>query len=263
MPDEHRVMGFSMMRIALNVGAALGPLIAAGLILVNWDLLFWFDAATALVYALLALTLLPDVRAPREETGKPVEDKRSAYGVLLRDRKYGFFLASVLLGSVIYVQYTVALPLKITADGHPAALYSAVLVTASVVLISCELKITSYVTRLPGFVAASAGTALMAAGLTGYGFGTDLSLLVLSTIVFVFGIMVSGPTMFAYPASFPAPVKARYVGAQQAMFGLGMAMGPIFGVLAWEILGNGVWWSCGALGGIAAFCALRGMKPAS
>ena len=46
MPDSDRVMGFSMMRIALNLGAALSPLIAAGLILLDWDLLLWFDAAT-------------------------------------------------------------------------------------------------------------------------------------------------------------------------------------------------------------------------
>ncbi|HXV91734.1 MAG TPA: MFS transporter, partial [Pseudonocardia sp.] len=34
MPQEHRVMAFSMMRIAMNVGAAVGPLLAAGFILV-------------------------------------------------------------------------------------------------------------------------------------------------------------------------------------------------------------------------------------
>jgi MFS family permease len=261
MPKRFRVSGFSMMRIALNIGAALSPLIAAGLILLDWDLLLWLDAVTALIYAVLALVLLPDVRTPREEKQQSAVGMRSAYGVVLGDRKYLCFLASVLLGSVIYVQYTVALPLKITADGHPTALYSAVLVTASAVLIVCELKITSYVTRWPGHVAASAGTAVMAVGLAGYGLSaSSTGLLILSTVVFVFGIMINGPTMFAYPATFPASVKARYIGAQQAMFGLGMAMGPIFGVLAWETLGNSVWWFCGALGVIAALCALLGMK---
>jgi MFS family permease len=260
MPEEHRVMGFSMMRIALNAGAAVSPLIAAGLILLDWNLLLWFDGATALIYAVLARVLLPKVAAPAA-VEKPAEDKRSAYGVLLRDGKYMYFLASVLIGSVIYVQYTVALPLKIHAEHHPAALYSAVLVTASVVLILCELKITSYVTRWPGYVAATAGTALMGLGVAGYGLSSSSAvLLIVSTVVFVFGIMVNGPTMFAYPATFPAAVKARYIGAQQAMFGLGMAMGPLFGVVAWETLGNNVWWLCGLLGLVAAECALLGMK---
>jgi predicted MFS family arabinose efflux permease len=260
MPEELRVMSFSMMRVALNVGAALGPLIAAGLILVDWNLLIWFDAVTALAYAGLAFALLPSTPAPVEEE-KPVEDKRSAYAVLLRDGRYLLFLASVLLGSVIYIQYTVALPLMIRADGHSATLYSAVLATTSVILIVCELKITTYVKHWSPHVIGAAGTALMGLGLASYGLATSSSALIfLSTAVFVAGLMINGPTMFAHPAKFPVTVKARYIGAHQATFGLGMALGPVFGVVAWESLGHGVWLLCGVLGAIAALCALVGMR---
>lgn len=261
MPESDRVMGFSMMRIALNLGAALSPLIAAGLILLDWNLLLWFDAATALLYAVLAARLLPDRRVERDDPAPAKRTgTRAAYASLLRDGRFGFFLASVLLGSIIYVQYTVALPLKITAEGHPTGLYSAVLVTASAVLILCELKITSYVTRWPGYVAATAGTVLMGLGVAGFGLsGGSAVALVACTVVFVFGIMINGPTMFAYPSTFPANVKARYISAHQATFGLGMALGPLFGVATWVALGNGVWWLCGALGLVAALCALLGM----
>jgi MFS family permease len=265
MPDDIRVLGFSMMRIALNLGAALSPLIAAGLILVNWNLLLWFDAATALAYAILARWLLPEVRVERETpdtAGPATTSTRAAYRILLRDGRFWFFLGSVLIGTVIYVQYTVALPLKISSEGHPTGLYSAVLVTASAVLILCELKITTYVTRWPGYVAATAGTVLMGLGVAGFGVsGGSAVALVACTVVFVFGIMINGPTMFAYPATFPAAVKARYLSAHQATFGLGLAVGPLFGVAAWVGLGNGVWWLCGGLGLVAALCALLGMKP--
>lgn len=264
MPGDVRVLGFSMMRIALNLGAALSPLIAAGLILVNWNLLLWFDAATALAYAILARWLLPGMRVARETpdpTGRATTGTRTAYRILLRDGRFWLFLASVLIGTVIYVQYTIALPLKISSEGHSTGLYSAVLVTASAVLILCELKITSYVTRWPGYLPATAGTVLMGLGVAGFGVtGGSVVGLVACTIAFVFGIMINGPTMFAYPATFPAPVKARYVSAHQATFGLGMAVGPVFGVAAWVGLGNGVWWLCGGLGLVAALCALLGMR---
>jgi len=264
MPDDVRVLGFSMMRIALNLGAALSPLIAAGLILVNWNLLLWFDAATALAYATLARWLLPHTRVERETpdaAGPAKTGTRAAYRILLRDGHFWFFLGSVIIGTIIYVQYTVALPLKISSEGHPTALYSAVLVTASATLILCELKITTYVTRWPGHFAATAGTVLMGLGVAGFGIsGGSAVSLVACTVVFVFGIMINGPTMFAYPATFPAPVKARYVSAHQATFGLGMAIGPLFGVAAWVNLGNGVWWLCGGLGLVAALFAYLGMK---
>ncbi|WP_322767801.1 MFS transporter [Frankia sp. Cr1] len=260
MPEEHRVMAFSMMRTALNIGAALGPLIAAGLILLNWDLLFWLDAGTAFAYAVLARTFLPDMPAAAAQE-KPTEDKRSAYGVLLRDRNYLLFLASVLLGSMIYVQYMVALPLKITADGHSAALYSVVLATSSLTVVLCELKITFYVKNWRPNLVGAFGTALMGVGLAAYGLATrSVVLIILSTVVFVFGVMINGPTMFAHPATFPATVKARYIGAHYATFGLGLALGPTLGVLAWQSLANGVWPVCGGIGVIAALCALVGMR---
>ncbi len=266
MPDDMRVMGFSMMRIALNIGAVLSPLIAAGLILLDWNLLLWFDAATALVYAILARWLLPDPRTGRGAPGAVVQGGktgiRMGYGILLRDRRFWFFLVSTLIGAVIYVQFNVVLPLKISAEGHSTGLYSGVLVTASMVLILCELKITASVARWPGHVAATAGTVLMAVGAASFGVsGGSAVALVVCTVVFVFGTMINGPTMFAYPATFPAPVNARYISAHQATFGLGMAAGPLIGVAAWVWLGNGVWWLCGGLGLVAAGCARLGMKP--
>jgi MFS family permease len=260
MPEEHRVMSFSMMRIALNSGATLGPLIAAGLILVDWNLLFYFNAVTALAYAVLARSLLPATPAPRD-TQAVAGDRHSAYALLLRDGKYLLFLMSVLLGAAVYVQYIVALPLKIAAEGHPTALYSIVLAESSLILILCELKITTYVRYWPAHLVGAGGTALVGVGVAGYGLITQSgTLILLSTVVFVFGVMVSGPTMFAHPAKFPLQVRARYIGAQHAMFGLGSAIGPALGVLVWQALANSAFLLFGLLNVIAAACALVGMR---
>ncbi|MGW5049590.1 MFS transporter [Actinokineospora sp. NPDC004072] len=258
MPAEHRVMGFSMLRIAMNAGAAAGPLVAAGLILLDWDLLFYFDAATALLFAALARALLPDTAAPRGERAGRVGG--SGYADLLRDRRFLLFLVAVLVGAVVYVQYTVALPLKITADGHSTAVYSAVLATASLVLILAELKVTSYVRHWPPHVAGAVGTAVMGLGAAGYWLAGGVVPLLATTVVFVAGIMISGPSMFAHPATYPVAVRARFVGAHQAAFGLGMAIGPTAGVLAWSALGGGVWPLCGLGCLIAAALLLVGMR---
>lgn len=262
MPAEHRVMAFSMMRIALNGGAALAPLIAAGLILLDWDLLFYFDAASALAYAVVARLTLPATEAPRddEDEGESGAQKRSAYAVMVRDAKFLAFLASTLLGTLIYVQYVVALPLKITSEGHPAVLYSIVLTTASIILVVSELKITSYVRDWAPWAAGAVGTAVMGLGAAGYGLGSHAVVIVLSTAVFVLGVMISGPTMFAHPAKAPASVRGRYVGTHQATFGLGSALGPTLGVLAWGAFGNGVWLLCGVLGLVGGWFALLGMR---
>jgi MFS family permease len=266
MPKQYQVMAFSMMRIALNTGAALAPLIAAGLILVDWDLLYWFDGATALLYSALAFTLLPKktgdaLPEPDDEPDESAADRRSAYAVLVRDKRFLAYLISVFIGTVAYAQFTVALPLEIVADGHPAGLYSAVLATSSLVLIVCELKLTTYVTKWPPHIAVFFGHLLFALGLAGYGLSAHSSALVIvSTLLSVSGLMITGPSMGARPAMAPAAVKARYVGTAHSLIGLGAALGPALGVLAWSKLGSGIWPLCGVIGVVAGLFALVGMK---
>lgn len=67
------------------------------------------------------------------------------------------YLAAVFIGTLVYAQYTVALPLKIVADGLSTDLYSFVLATSGIVLITCELKITSYIVKWPPSLAVFLG----------------------------------------------------------------------------------------------------------
>jgi MFS family permease len=261
--EEQRVMAFSMLRVAMNIGAAIGPLVAAALILVDWNLLFWYDGLTALAYAVLALTQLPHTPAGGDRPGSAAAHvaARSTYVVMVRDSRFLLYLGSMLLSALIYVQFYAVLPLKITADGHGPGLYSVVLALSSGLLIACELKVTAYVRRwlAPG-IAAGIGTALFALGLSGYGLSSGSVPILLSTVVGVAGLMVSGPTMFAHPAKAPAGLKARYLAASQALFSAGMTAGATLGVLVWRDVGEGVWLLCGLIGAIAATCAVAGVN---
>lgn len=261
MPEKFQVMAFSMMRIALNIGAALGPLLAAVLITVDWNLLYWVDGATALLYAAVAFALLPDIAAPAEEEPEPgdVAARRSAYAVMVRDSRFLMFLGSLFVGSIVYAQFFVALPLKIAADHQPTGLYSAVLVTSSVVLIAGELKITSYVVKWPPPVAVGIGHLIFAAGFVGWWLSSSPAVLVGGAALFILGIMMSGPSMFARPAKAPARYKARYLGTTHALAGLAASVGPILGVYAWTHFGNAIWLLCCLFGVVAAVLAYFGI----
>uniref|UniRef100_A0AAU2K233 MFS transporter n=1 Tax=Streptomyces sp. NBC_00049 TaxID=2903617 RepID=A0AAU2K233_9ACTN len=297
MPDRYQVMAFSMMRIALNIGAALAPLIAAGLILVDWDLLFWIDGATALLYALLAFALLPKKAVPdgaaedgteaagtgtdtgtdtasgsgsgsgsgsKETSGSaaaPATSSGSAYAAMLRDRKYLYYLAAVLLGSLTYAQGHIALPLELVAADYPTSFYSTVLTVSSVVLITCELKITAYLSRLPKHVRVISGHLVEAVGLAVYALSSRSGAFTIAgAVLVVAGIMIAAPSMFAHPATFPSAVKARYIGTMQAVGGAAGAVAPLFGVFLWTQLGSGFWLLCGVVTAVAGLLALAGVR---
>ncbi|MEV6180370.1 MFS transporter [Streptomyces sp. NPDC052015] len=266
MPDEYRVMGFSMLRIAMNVGAAAGPLLAAGLIQIDWNLLFWFDGVTALVYALLAATLLPkpakkDPSRDAAEEATAREAQRSAYGVMVRDHRFLFYLTSMLFSALVYAQFFAVLPVDLEDAGHSTALYSAVLTLSSALLISLELAVTARVSRWRASTAATVGTFVYCLGIAGFGLpGSVPALILLTTAVSVGGLMVSGPTLWAHPAKAEEKVRGRYIAASQAVFGLGSAVGPALGMLVWTRYGDGVWVACAVLGVLAAALAHAGLR---
>ncbi|MGC9537108.1 MFS transporter [Streptomyces sp. UG1] len=267
MPDEFRVMGFSMLRIAMNIGAAAGPLLAAGLIQINWNLLFWVDGATALAYGLLAAFLLPRPAASaakddKADSGSQAPSQRSAYGVMLRDLRFQLYLGSMLLSALVYAQFFAALPVDLEDAGHPTSLYSAVLTVSSAMLISFELAVTARVSRWRASTAATVGTFVYCLGIAGFGLPGSVPVLILfTTVVSVCGLMVSGPTLWAHPAKAPEHVRGRYIAASQAVFGLGSAVGPALGMLVWTRYGDAVWVACAVLGTVAAVLALAGLRP--
>lgn len=278
MPERFQVMAFSMMRIALNTGAALAPLIAAGLILVDWNLLYWIDGATTLVYSVLAFALLPkrparDAAAEAEAAlaaagsgaeAAPAITGRAAYAAMARDRKYLLYLAAVLLGTIVYVQSSIALPLQIVADKYPTGLYSAVLAISSVVLITCELKITTYIVRLRTSTAVVFGHLMNSLGFAVYALGShSAAFMLVGAVLAVSGLMIAGPSMFAHPATFPSALRARYIGTMQAVAGLASAVGPLFGVFVWSHVHSSFWLLCAAVNAVAGLLAMAGLRGAS
>ncbi|WP_410566340.1 MFS transporter [Amycolatopsis sp. cmx-4-61] len=260
MPEAHKVMGFSMMRIALNIGAAVAPLLAALLIQVNWDLLFWLDGSTAALWALLAFALLPRRTGARDRTEAdgspvPVMSARAVYGTLVRDTRFLCYLLAGVFGMMVYAGSVAVLPLDIVAAGYPVGLYSTVLVISSVVLITCELKITTYIVRIPKFVAGLAGNLVSGLGFTLYGLIAQHPFFVLAgALLAVSGLMIHGPSTSAHPATFPVALRSRYIATKETLAGLAATLGPALGVFVWTRSGGPVFWGCCALLSLAAGC---------
>ena len=120
-------MTFSMYRVALNTGAVIGPLVAAWLMTVSWDLLFWADGLTAIACALLARRFLPGPRAPRRRGATSAARRRAApagarAGGTARSCATGatsLYLFAMFASAVIYMQYFSVLPLQSATTATP------------------------------------------------------------------------------------------------------------------------------------------------
>jgi len=262
-PPGQLVMVTAMQRLALNLGTTVTPLIGTALLTISYSLLFWAEAVASVIYGLIALIALPPRIKPSDTPGaaSAAPQPRAGYRAVLSDWRYLFFLAAVFFITVVYSQYTAALPLAIVASGLSLWWYSAVVSLNALIVATCEVLATRWVQTWPMRVTALSGFGLVAIGYTVYAIGSAPALLILGTIVWTASEITGAPTTFAYPGMVaPVHLRGRYIGAMQTLFGLANAVGPILGIAVWEAFGQAVFAWAAAVAALATLCALIGMR---
>jgi len=241
-PPDQLVMVTAMYRLSLNLGATITPLFGAALVSVSYNLLFWAEAMAALTYGLIALKALPQRSTSAGPVAGGAQEPRSGYMALLADRRYLVFLAAVLLISIVYCQYTAALPVAIARAGLSLWWYSAVVSLNAVIVAAFEVVTTRFVQTWPLRLTMLAGFALVGVGYGVYAISIAPVFLIVGTLIWTLSEIIGAPTTFAYPGMIaPSRLRGRYIGAMQSLFGLGAAVGPILGVGLLGLLGQGMW----------------------
>ncbi|MFJ9247782.1 MFS transporter [Streptomyces sp. NPDC101776] len=168
----------------------------------------------------------------------------------------------MLTSTLVYVQYLSALPLAVRDRGLSPTVYAALITVNGLVVVAFQLPVTRFTQRCRVRPVVALGTALTCLGMALYGPSWGVPGLVTGTVVRSFGEAVSAPTLFlAHPAQAgPPELRGRYLGAANAMYGLGASLGPVLAVAAWGHVGASLWWSAVA-GVVAVPAAWAGVRP--
>ncbi len=105
---ENRTRAFSLMRMAINFGWAMGPAIGGWLVQSQgyWTL-FWADGLTCILAALVFRLCM---KAKKVEVKKKSETKRKMLSPY-KDKEYLFFLFLTLIGAIVFMQFLYTLPI--------------------------------------------------------------------------------------------------------------------------------------------------------
>src|SRR5437763_1053164 len=161
--EEHRVTAFGFYRFAVNLGFAAGPATAGFLADHSFTLLFIGDAATSIVYGLIALFALPHGLRTYVKTERAGEALR----VASRDKPFLLFLVATLCITTVDFQLGSTFALHVRAAGFPSRVYGLLISTNGMLIIVFELAITQWTRRFHprrmialGYLLAGAGFAL-------------------------------------------------------------------------------------------------------
>lgn len=249
-PASNRVTAYSTYRMAINAGFAFGPATAGFLATRGYFWLFAGDAATSVLFGVVALVALPEGgHAERKAAGWS-----EAAGVLWRDRRLHVVLVGAFGLAILFCQMTSTFSLAVLHLGFPASAYGLLLSLNGAMVVLIELPLTTVTRRFPSLAVIAAGYALMSLGFGMIYFAQTIPLLVLCIAVLTMGEMVAMPVTSAYVAGLaPANLRGRYMGAYGLTWTVAQIFVPGICMRVFEAEGRVFWLVCSLIGFASAY----------
>lgn len=252
-PARSRTRAFGYIYWAVNVGAALAPVLAGYMARANFILLFIGDALTTLIYGLMVLSRVPETR--------PTEAVRAAHASFAsRLRQLGrepvlLVLAFLtLFFGMIYMQGFVTLPLDMVRHGLTSGDYGLTIAANGILVVLITIQLSRLFSEWSRF-----GAMALSALFLGIGFGMNawanvLPEYILAVVVWTLGeIIVNAVAPATIAELAPVDLRGLYQGFYGSAWGLSFFIGPVLGSWAFDNFSPDVLWlTCAAVGVLVA-----------
>jgi len=248
-PSEDRPRAYGYLYWAINIGAAVAPILAGFLARSSYLLLFVGDAVTTFAFGLVVLAGFPESRPAKAAlaAGESLSARLRALG---KEPLLLAFTAMALLVGTVYLQGHVTLPVDMQAHGLTAAQYGLAIAVNGALIVVLGLPASQASSRWPRFGAIAASALLVGLGFGMNAIANTLALYALAVAVWTLGEIAFSTVAPALIADL-APVEYRglYQGVFGAAFGLSFFTGPLVGGLVYDRFGADALWSACLVGG--------------
>ena len=254
---ENRTRSYSLNRLSINLGWAVGGAIGGFVAARNYHLLFWIDGATNIGAAVLLRSLLSPSRnnqTPARSAPPPQKGVQSAY----KDKVYiAFVLLSMLFGCCFFQLFaTVPVFFKKVLNLSPQVIGSVMALNGFLIAAFEMAVVFKLENKGRNLNYIFIGTVL--GGLSFVVFNLlpgQVSLAVISTIIVTAGEMLSMPFMNTFWVSRTNEYnRGQYAGLYTAAWSIAQIVGPFAGTqIVQHYDFNVLWW---VVGGVSVLTAL-------
>ncbi len=252
---ENRTRSYSLNRLAINLGWAVGGTLGGFIASFNYHLLFWIDGFTNITAALLLYYLLkPADRRVKETVSTP---RPLAENSPLKDKKFTLFTVLVILYGLCFYQLYSTIPVYYKNVYHLSEAYIGVLMGLNgLIIVGIEMVLIFHLeSKNKTLLFISHGLVLTALSFLVYIFLPQLAITALVSVILVtVGEILAMPFMNNYWASRASVHnRGQYAGYYAMAWSLSQVLGPtggtwIAGHWGFDIL----WWITAVLCAITA-----------
>jgi MFS family permease len=245
---------YGLLYWAQNAGIAVSSLAGALFAEKHWKLLFWIDAGTTLLFAVLVFRRVPESRPEPKQ-----HEEQRGWAHLLRDRNLTWLLLAHLLFVMVWWQFQFAVPIAIKRQGLGAGTFGAILGANCTLLFTLQPWISKKLAHRDKGQLLAAGSLLAGLGYGAHALCETTIQYVLAALVWTMGEMLVLPTVSAVIAELaPEELRGRYQGSSAFAFSIGMTLAPLCSGFVIDHAGLTALW-CGSLavGAAVGFLHLR------
>ena len=252
---ENKIRSYSLHRLAVNLGWAVGAAMGGFLASFNYHLLFWVDGCTNIVAALMLLKLMPRSAYVRPlKNSKGISVAKSAY----KDKIYLIFILLITPFNVCFFQFFIMEPVFYKLQWHfNERIIGALLALNGITIALVELVMVNYLERKKHpLLLISAGIIVTGIGFVLLNFlpASAASAIVIVLIV-TLGEMLSMPFMNSFWVTrSTAQNRGQYAALYTMAWSAAQVIAPAFGS---QVIQHGgfrtLWWILGST--CAVVCA--------
>jgi len=241
-PFERRAEAYSITRVALHVGMIVGPLLAAVILAADetYRWLFLTGVSICAAFVVIVLTLFRETLPREARTGESLQVTLRGYATVMRDRRFLAFCAVALLPLYAFGQIWSIFPvmLRNAHDVSPRT-WGLVIAFYAVSVAVFQYPMIRWLQRrdhmkLMAVASAFIGLGLGGAVLVPWGVATFACVFLLGQ-----GALLLLPISSTVSAELaPVALRGRYMGTWTLVQMTGYALGPTFGGMAMDRLGE-------------------------
>lgn len=255
--EENRTRSFSLNRLSINLGWAMGGALGGIIASINYHLLFWIDGLTNIAAALFLWMLL----APSKNeatTGKPVKNTDPNIKSAYKDKAYIAFIVFTTLFGYSFFQLFSTLPVYYKEVLHLSEYYIGLIMAVNGILVAAfEMVIIHNLEGRANILHYIViGTVLIAFSFIMFNvFPGAETLAMASIIVITVGEILAMPFMNTYWTQRANNAnRGQYAGLFTMSWAVAQVLGPATGGQIAQHLGfNTLWW---IIGGVLLVSAL-------
>lgn len=244
-PEEQRAEIFALLHTALNVGAAIGPLLGFIVFTKDPSFVFGISAVAFFIYGLIVWWKVPETMPAKDKQEQ--SEVKEAQPFRIADHKTLFLITLFAIPvSLLYAQTEATLPLHLKSyfTNYQSVLVTLMTINGAIVIL-LQLWIAKRTEKLNPAKVILVSYLLFAVVSYGYGWLPILSLLIINEVLFTIGEMMNGPHIQkAVSLLAPAEMRGRYFSIFGMSWQISKAVGPVLGGLLMTNFSGGIMFSC-------------------